>query len=179
MKSALLLVFVLTLAFMVLVLGGFYPVAAVDRSPIFNVTWKKAELAAKNFVLAQNRAASADLSPVLALIPQNTLTFLIEDAILRREGEELLHGFERLSRERMQEALAGGGDLKNAARVIYGLDFQEFQDLVLLPQARRDMAREILAERQVDFEQWFPDVKKKAKVRLMFVPFRWNGTAVE
>lgn len=175
MKLVLLLFFFLVPALLVVILGGFYPVAVVEGSPIFAETWKKAEEAAKDFVASQNRATTEDYTLVLADIRRNTLTFLIEDAILRQEGEKLIRGFDRLSRARMLEAMQSGGDLKNAAKLVYGLTLPEFQDLVLLPQARRDTAREILAERRIDFDQWFAGVKKNKKVRLWFVSFTWDG----
>src|SRR3989338_2022723 len=178
MKLVPLLIFLLVPALLVITLGGFYPVAAVDGSPILSGTWKKAQVAAKKFVMSQNKAGPEDYTPVLADIKRNTLTFLIEDAILRKEGEKLIRGFDRLSRARMLEAIQGGGGLASAAKLIYGLTLPEFQDLVLLPQARRDTAREILAERQVDFEKWFAEAKKSKKVKLYFVPFIWDGEAV-
>ena len=185
MKIILILILAFSPVILVIVWGGFYPVALVDNSYILARTWERAETSSKNFLIAQARSAGIEPpnfeenTDASGEIKRNTLTFLIENEILREEGENLTRGFDRLSRERISEAMQQGGDLNRAAELVYGLKLQEFQELVLIPQARRDTAREILAERQVDFEQWFPDIKRKAKVRLMFfLPFSWDGEEV-
>ncbi len=186
MKIILILIFAFSLLILVIVWGGLYPVAIIDSSYILARVWSKAQEAAKNFSNAQARSAGAkplnfdarENAEILQEIKKNTLTFLIENMILQKKGEGLIRGFERLSREKISAATGQGGDLSRAAELVYGLKLQEFQELVLLPQARRDTAREILAEGRVDFEQWFLDVKRKAKVRLMFVPYKWDGEVV-
>lgn len=184
MKIILIFILVFSPVILVIVWGGFYPVALIDNSYILARTWKRAKTAAKNFSIAEAKSVGSEppnfeeSTNASREIKRNTLTFLIEDEILREEGENLMRGFDRLSRERISEAMRQGGDLNRAAELVYGLKFQEFQELVLMPQARRDTAREILAERQIDFDRWFPDVKRKTKVRLLFVTFIWDGEAV-
>jgi hypothetical protein len=186
MKKILTLAAVALFALLTVYGGGFYPVALVGNSPVWARTWGKAQEAAKNFVIVQNHSAAGgsvldfDAPQNASLLKElkfNTLTFLIEDKILQQEGEKLMHGFNRLSRDRIREATQGK-DLQNAAKLIYGLTLREFQDLVLLPQARRDTATEILAEQSLDFDQWFAEVKKSQRVRLLFVPFTWDGKPV-
>jgi|SRR3989344_583666 len=170
----------------ILYFTGFYPVAFVNSSPIMYSTWRKSFEAARRFTLAEaaSRNQTIDFSKqenaeLVLEVEKGSLTFLMEDSILRQSGERLIEDFERLSLNRMQEAVAIGGDLKTAARTIYGLSFADFKILVLLPQARRDAAKELLQESQRDFAEWFAGEKKKAKVKLLFVPFTWNGEAVQ
>lgn len=180
-----LLVFILAIAF--LVAGGFYPVAWVGSSPLAFRTWEQAVGAAERFTNAQTQSApggkTVDFnSPaninLLQEVKRGTLNFLIEDMVLQQEGKGLVYGFETLSRDRAAQALTQGDNLEGAIKLVYGLDLENFRRLVLLPQSRRDMAAELLQERGENFAAWFTEVKKKKKVRLMFVPFNWDGEAV-
>lgn len=170
----------------ILYFTGFYPVALVGSSPIMYSTWRKSAEAARRFTIAEvaSRNQTIDLSKLentelVQEIGKGSLTFLIEDSILRQSGEKLIVEFERLSLNKMQEAIGVGGDLKTAAKTVYNLSFEDFKTLVLLPQARRDAAKELLQESQRDFDEWFAGEKKKIKVRLFLVPFSWNGEAVQ
>lgn len=174
------------LSFIAVTASGFYPVAMTEGSTILARTWKNAERAAIrftnaqlvsrgeqpiDFTLAQYRAAFLD-------VKRDTLTFLIEDAILARAGRGIAADFDRVSRERVEEALRTA-DLERGVKLLYGFTLNEFRSLVLLPQTRRDITREVLAERNQDFDEWFREVKRSERVRLLFTPFRWNGERVE
>lgn len=171
--------------FIIVVMTGFYPVAIVEGTPIFQRTWRKAEDAAKNFIKAEavKSGKAIDLSSsenadFLLEVKRGTLTFLIEDLILQKEGGKVIDGFERLNKERVDTALREGENLEQASRLVYGLDLKDFVSLVLLPQARRDVLQEALGEKAQDFNVWFLSVKKSKQVRLMFIPFRWDGEVV-
>lgn len=112
-------------------------------------------------------------------IKRGTLTFLIEDAIIRQKGDEVIEGLGVLSREKALEALRSSNDPTGAAKAVYGLSLDDFRDLVLLPQARQDLLKEALIEKSQNFDTWLRDAKKKIMVRLFFVPFRWDGEAVK
>lgn len=165
--------------------AGFYPVVWLDGNYILAARWEKAQKAAKSFAIAEAQSVGekpptfTEGSRALQEIKRNTLTFLIEDLILQDAGEGLIRGFKTLARQKISEVTAKSNELDRAAELVYGLEPQEFHDLVLMPQARQDTARELLAERQIDLEPWFIDKKKNAKVRLLFTPFTWDGEAVK
>lgn len=187
MKTLSLILAIIFGFFVVVTTTSFYPVALVDGSILFLRTWHKAEEASRRFTnldLQSRGAPTIDFADpgaaeILLDIKKGTLTFLIEDIILIQEGKRVIEGFEVLSRERVVEALKGGGDSEKAAQRVYGLSFQDFRGLVLMPQARRDVLKEALQEKGQDFEEWFRGVKKGKEVRLFFVPFSWNGELVE
>lgn len=184
--TSILIVFVLIIA--ALIAGGFYPVAWVENSPLAFRTWEKAVEAAEKFTNAQAQSApggktidfnSPANANLLKEVKRGTLNFLIEDMILQQEGKELVYGFETLSRDRAAQALTQGDNLEGAIKLVYGLDPEDFRRLVLLPQSRRDTASELLQERGENFDAWLAEVKKNKRVRLMFVPFKWDGETVK
>lgn len=168
-------------------MAGIYPVALVNNSPIFYYTWKKSQDAAKRFSNAEaTQGGGAPInfssprnSNLVEEIQKNTLTRLVENKILAEKGDTIVDGFEVLSKERVSDFLRQNPDIKKAAEAVYGLNVKDFQQLVLMPQARIDTANEIFSEKGASFEAWFVQAKKDTSVKLMFTSFRWTGDAVE
>ncbi len=179
----------LTVALLVVVLMmGLYPAARVGDSFIWKRTWQKAEEAEKK--LTNTQAKSLNLKPVnfsiaenkdlLTGIKQDTLTSLIEDMIIQQDGIKIVQNLAELSKKRMQDTIQGGGqDLDKAVRTVYNLSLEDFRNLVLLPQARRDVLRVFLASEGKNFEEWLKSEKQKKNVKLFLVPFRWDGERVK
>lgn len=187
MKITLLIVFFLSIVSLGIVMAGVYPVALVNNSPIFYRTWEKAQDAAKRFSNAEATQgggtpinfSSPKNSNLVKEIQKNTLTRLIENKILAEKGETIVDGFEVLSKERVADVLRQNPDIKKAAEAVYGLNMQDFKQLVLMPQARIDTANEIFSEKGASFDAWFVQAKKDTSVKLMFTSFRWTGEVAE
>lgn len=176
-------IFLIGIFLIIVSVGGWYPVALVNTTPIFYRTWKNSEIASKNFTQTQLRAAknksidfsSPENAQILLEVKRGTLTFLVEDAIIKKEGEKFV-GFSALAYQKVNEAVKDSDDLASAARAVYGISLDDFYNFVLLPQARRDVLKDVLGS---DFDSWFASVKREKKIRLFFVPFRWDGEAVK
>lgn len=167
--------------------AGIYPVAIVDGSPIFSRTWRKANIGAMRFLNAT--AYTSGFKPVDFSLPENkellrsieggTLTFLIEDKIILREGKGLEEKFESLSDDRIDEALRQIGDAEQKAALIYGLSAKDLRMLVLRPQARRDVLKKLVGKKGVGLEEWMARAKQKTSVRMLLTSFYWNGERVD
>lgn len=178
----------LTAIILVIVMTGFYPVALVDGSPIWRNRLHKAEEAEKK--LTNTQAKSLGFKPVnftssgnadlLRGLRQDILTTLIENEIIEKEGNKIISNFEELSRKRMADTLQGGGaDLTKAVRTVYNLSLNDFQNMVLLPQSRRDVLRIFLANEGKNFEEWLKEIKAGKSIKLFLVPYRWDGERVK
>lgn len=166
---------------------GYYPVAVVDGSLVFFITWRKMEDSVKYFANIELRSAGqplidfsgAENRELLLSERRDTLTFLIEDALIAAEGRKLVRGFKKSAASRTKEAVGNGYSMAEAARISYNLDFDDFQKLVLLPQARSEILLGVFQERGLDFAGWLQDSKRNKKVFLLFTPFSWNGEGVK
>lgn len=188
MKTWLSVLAALFFIFVVVTISGLYPVAVAGKSLVFSRTWKKSERAAENFINSQifirsggklidfSSSQNADL---LLEIRRNTLTFLIEDAIIRQKGKGIISNLEKLSEERLNEILSNQPNVQTAMETAYGIPFREVRNLVLFPQTRRDILRESLAKENQNFEEWLKQQKKSIKVLLFMTSFKWNGEQVE
>lgn len=172
--------------FIVLALGGFYPVAVVDGSPVFYRTWQRAEGAAIKFAQTSARMAGQappDLSrqenaELLLGIKRDTLTFLIEDRIIGISGSRVLNEFEARADAKIEEALRASSQVEAGAKLAYGLGPEDFRELVMLPQARKDVLMETFRARGQNYEEWIALARRSTSVKLYFVPFSWDGEKV-
>ena len=173
---------VLAALFITVIMTGFYPVVLVDNSPIFFSAWQKAEEAQKRFTNVQ--ASSSSLDPIDFASPENkdilrafkiaSLNLLIENKIIEQEGGKIIPDFNDLSKKRLESVMAGEGDLSGAVKTVYGLSVSEFKNLILLPQARRDVLRIFLANEGKNFDDWILARKKEKIIKTRFIPYRWD-----
>lgn len=69
--------------------------------------------------------------------------------------------------------------LEETARVVYGLDLSDFQSLVLVPQAEKEILQGRLFLEKKDYEQWLQEAKKTAKVFIVTPEFYWQDASVK
>lgn len=187
MKRILLIFGVLFATFSSMAITGFYPVALVDGAPIFFRTWKKSENAAIRFASVSAKASGAaaidfsrqENAELLLSVKRDTLTFLIEDAVISAAGARVIENFKIRAERKVDEALLKNPGVLEGGKAVYNLDQDDFLDLVFRPQARKDMLEETFRARGQNYEEWLILAKKSASVKLYFVPFGWNGERVE
>lgn len=187
MKKFIIVSAILFFLFFVIIFSGFYPVALVNGAPLYFRIWKKLEKSSMRFAKIQlekiqKKPFDFSAKENVGLLLQGrkeTLTLLIEDIIIEQQGKKLAADFEKFSKVRVEDALRKGKNMGNAATFFYGLSIDDFKELVLFPQARRDILREELENKGQNFESWLSEIKKKSRVRMLLVPFKWNGASVE
>lgn len=187
MKSAIVVLAIIVPFVVGAYISGFYPVVIVGGTPIMARTWLKAEQGAEHFTNAQAKLApegkEIDFSlpanrEFLLEIQRGTLTFLIEDMIMQQEGDTVAADYFLDVTDKIKDALSRMEDLDKKVDRMYGFSIEDFKKFVLVPQARQDVIRAALVSRRQTFEEWIREEKKKKKVRLFFVPYRWDGEFV-
>lgn len=164
--------------FVVVAVWGVYPIAVVDGHTISFASWKAAERASVKFAEAQlkARAVSRGLDETTRFsISRDSLLFLIEDVVVSEVGPRVVPDLEKKAGARVLDAIQGKSEIVQGAEAMYGLNRQEFISMVLMPQARKDILRETFTARGESFDDWISLAKKSAGVRLIFVPFSWDG----
>lgn len=165
-----------------------YPVALVDNSPVWMKTWEQAVSASEsytNFERGTRGERALDFSfsenaGVAARIKRDALTFLIEDKIIVSHGPLIVDGFGSEVGERIDKILKESSqDPKAIARDVYGLDYEEYRRIILLPQARRIVLAERIRGRSRTMDEWLFEQKIRTPIKLYFIPFTWNGKTIE
>lgn len=102
---------------------------------------------------------------------------LVEEELERRVSRRELAA---LIAEKLQPVKADDGDFKNAVASLYGLDAQDFFEMVLRPQARKEILQSQFAGgTQGNFTGWLAQARAEAKVIMIAHLFRWDGQQVQ
>jgi len=187
MKKFFIITAVFFLIFIAAAIGGFYPAARVDDTFISFRTWRKLEEASKHFANVELvrrgerpiNFAAAENSQLLIDGRIETLTALVEDVLIINEGRRAIADFDAKSEQLTATAAKKNNAIKKAVESLYGIAYDDFLELVLLPQARRDVLSKTFEERSLHFEEWLRGAKKQASMRLYFTGFRWNKEKIE
>lgn len=159
-----------------LVQQGWYPLAIVNGDWIWARDFQREYAAVVNYYrqilpkfdknsLTELKRASLD-----ALVADS----LIYDELTKRLDSNLSAEIEN----KISAALGGGNDLPSAVKALYQLDFAEFKELILRPQAQREILAAHLASENKKLEDWLNDERKNASVVLLSTSFGWNGQEV-
>ena len=97
---------------------------------------------------------------------------LIYDGLKERLGGDVTNAVsEKLQNLNMNEAQVG-----EATAVLYGLTFQEFKDIILIPQATKEILEVYLSEEKKDIGGWLKEARAGASVTLLIKEFSWKDS---
>lgn len=103
---------------------------------------------------------------------------LIENSLIHRKLEmDVGRDLKSLVRRKI-EKFEEDRTLKEASIVLYGLDFDEFKKIVLIPEAERDILIGRLLLRDEKLADWLSQEKQRAKVFIFSPNFKWDGGKV-
>ena len=69
--------------------------------------------------------------------------------------------------------------LDTAARKLYGLSAEDFKELVLIPQAKRDLLTERFKDNQEQLNQMWEDLVKTADIKVYYPGYKWEGGEIK
>lgn len=161
-----------------LVAANAYPVAFVNGAPVyarrFSRNYQTAMVYYRN--LQQAKAPVNDVAP--EVIEASVLGDLIDaELIFAGARAEVGSELDGIVKSKIAE-YANDPQVQEGARRMYGLSFAEFQDALLVPQARQDILAGRLYLRNENIETWLASAREKAKVVILSPRFAWNGKRV-
>ena len=170
-------------SFAFIVMAGYYPIAMVNGSTISAKAYNMEYAAANSYYskVLQKYGAQAfggkELSP--ADIRSLAMQKLIEDILINGgAATEAGADLSALVQTKLQSSNING-DLMTAAATLYGLSENDFRNLVLIPQAKRDVLSGRLFLKGQKIEDWLASAEKLAKVSIFSNQFKWNGANVQ
>lgn len=134
---------------------GWYPVALVDSQPVWAWQWQKEYQSALSYY--RDAVDPSELKSA-------SLDGLIENRVIKKGFEALLGDEGQLLLDEKISVYLNNDKLEGAADALFGLSMSEFADLILAPQARREIIQESLKKENRDFEQWLKSQKENTKI---------------
>ena len=154
---------------------GWYPIAIVNGKFITERDLRKEySAAARYYAEAFNLGQETKL--LKKEIRRAILDKLIENVLIYDELKEKLGGdmasavSSKLQNLNMDETQVG-----EATTVLYGLTFQEFKDIILIPQATREILEVYLLEEKKDIGDWLAEARAGASITLWIKEFSWKN----
>ena len=190
MKKRLTFGFVITIAALVAVFWGVssraYPVATVNDSFIaarlFQLAGTAAQTYYQNVGGLYEGLASTTETDFQARMRQVAMQALIEDELVTAElmtiyeAEPLRAAIDK----RIASALASSSQTTSEAiRALFGLTPDEFNEVVLAPQARVELLEAELARSGSSVQVWLPAALRDARVSISVNDLAWNAGRVE
>lgn len=177
--SALVLAAILVVA---LVSLNRYPIVTVNGSPISaSRFWRNYQGAAKYYENAKKSRLAGEFptsTPSSVDMQAEVMTQLIEAELIAQGAEEEVGDDldflvqNKISRYENNKSLAQAADL------LYGMTYEEFQAEVMIPQAKKEILVGRFYMSGEDFEKWFSEFKKSASVNIFSKDFQWDGERV-
>ena len=110
------------------------------------------------------------------VLEEGVISLFIEDALVERELQKKSIGeaevkaflFGAVTREDLDK-------LNEATSKLYGWSVLEFENYVLLPQARRIMLVRELQKENIDADKWMENAREEARVRIYLPSWKWEN----
>ncbi len=169
-----------------LIANNIYPVAFVKGEMISASNFKAHYSAAYRYydtVLkkypeqAKNFKSAAEIKPE---IRRGTLDVMIENIIITHAlKEKVKEGLASMVASRIADNRLETDEIKNAIRALYGINVENFKQMVLEPQAEREILQQKLNEgEKKDLTTWLTEEKKKTPVVVLIPGLAWNGSSI-
>ena len=165
-------------AIFVVTYGGFYPVAVVNGDWILARHFRTHLAAAKEY-----ETSTTGTSTVSSVLKGSDLTVsvldgLIEEVLIERGARsEFGDRFEPLRAERVGHFMDQSAVISAEAKR-YGLNSQQFEKEIVIPQVTRDLLSGRLFLKPIRLEDWLTAQKRSPSVAIFSKIFHWNGEQV-
>ncbi len=161
---------------------GYYPVAFVNGEMITARALQDEHAAAFQYyirTLTQKPEFDPRSPEVQRELRRASLHDLVDKELISQELER------RVGKD-LGAAVAGrisGANLDNkvladAAKLLYGLELADFKEMVLVPQAKKELLEGSLFLEQKKFDAWLAEAEAAASVTILTPEFAWDKTKV-
>ncbi|MDO8585346.1 MAG: SurA N-terminal domain-containing protein [bacterium] len=164
--------------------NALYPVATVNGAMISAREFQRVALAGLNFYVRSQEAAahrqltSEEVSALYGEIRRATLDKLVAERLIDAELERRL-GDRVLALANRKIADAQVDRLREAVPELYGTTFEEFQEMLLLPEAKQVLLDEALKGELADIQSWLLSARRDASARIFLSKLQWSNGTVE
>ncbi|MCR4328674.1 MAG: hypothetical protein NUV53_04150 [Patescibacteria group bacterium] len=148
----------------IVIRGGYYPIALVGNTVLFAKEFKTHYRVAETYY--RNAAASYGVTSTVpfAQLERMAMASLIEGALIHTEiQEEIENNVDVLVKDRIDKFMSDT-ELLQAAKVLYGTSAEELRDVILVPQAEREILTGNLFLRGERLDDWLVSAKKEKRI---------------
>ena len=161
---------------------GHYPVAIVNGTVVTAKALNEEYAVAFQYyarTLSNQKEINPSSKEVQMELRRASLNDLIQKALISAELESRVGDeFHSVVENKIVSETKDGQALAEAAKILYGLDFVHFKQLVLVPQAEKELLQGRLFLENKKFADWLGEAEKSAKVTILTPEFSWATNKV-
>jgi len=169
-----------------LISGGYYPILSVNGSYVSARTFWKNYQASSVYYQKVMDAYSSTVQDKSKIKPVNVneikrlaLTQIVENILISAEVQKELGGDLDTIVDGRISKIEGDKDLQKAAEGVYGLNFAEFKDEILVPLAKEEILTGRLFLEGKKLNDWLDEAKKSSQVKIFSSQFFWDGKEIQ
>lgn len=167
------------LTFTFLVLGGYYPIAMVEGTLVsahtFNVEYAASTRYYQNMVKTYGSQVPTLGTDDIKLL---TMENIIENVLVAKAAQKEVGGDLNGLIQNKLSAYSSDASLLQAATGLYGFNKNDLWNLVLMPQAERDILSGRLFLKNQKFDDWLTQAKQSANISLFSGGLKWTPQGV-
>ncbi len=163
--------------------AGFYPIAIVngkfisDRS--FNQSFNSAQYYYSQAIKTYTAQANNNLQAVALELRRALLDKMVQDILVSQELEiKVGSQLPNLVATKLGNLKIDSQNFNQAVAAVYGLDFDQFKELVLVPQAKQEILQANFQSQNNSFVDWLKNTRHIAKVIILAPDLKWDGQNV-
>lgn len=147
--------------------GGFYPIAVVNGKLILARDFDKMAESAEFFYARvldtynKKKVDEEESGNLRRDVERATLERLIEGVLITAELKNQLASRAGDLVDKKLQAVENQ-NLEGAARDLYGLSIADFREMVLYPEAEKEVLTDVLSSENKSFEKWLEEAKSEA-----------------
>lgn len=162
---------------------GHYPVAIVNSRLITAKALNEEYIVAYRYyagaALLAGKREEIDNPDFKKEIRRATLNNLVEKALISKELEKRIgKDLGGIIENKISASINDRSNLEEAAENLYGLSLADFQEMVLAPQAEREILEGRLFLEKKDLSAWLFEAASNAKVFILTPEFYWDSNKV-
>lgn len=177
-KSVITAVAAVFLISMFMMLYGFAPVISIDGKRVGLSEFLKVQSAIRNMDKMSNKGVlKLSDEEVKERVFGNIIDKAFLDKLISKTDASLMTKAEEL----VAKSIAENPDLRldEAARKLYGLSAEDFTELVLLPQAKRDLLSQRFKDNPEQLNQMWEDLVKNSDIKIYYPGYKWENGEIK
>lgn len=160
--------------FLYLVKKGWYPVAIINSEIIWGYNLRKEAGAAEHYyqqalsAYEKDGAKNTNYKQIVVSVLEN----IIERRLISEALKQKMDPIEFMAS--INDSIAPYAEkpnLEQAALALYGLNLADFYELVVLPQAEKELLEKLLQKEGMSYSDWLSQAKKSARIILLTKEF--------
>ena len=108
-----------------------------------------------------------------------TVNKLITDSLIYQELKRRIPGeFNAIAEKNINEYIKNNADLEKGAKLLYGIDFSDFKEQILLPQAYQEILEGRMFLNNESFNDWLAKERSQAKIFILLPDLKWEKESI-